>query len=111
MQRPNNGTVFIGICGTVLALDRATGEEIWRTELKGSDFVNVALDGGQLLASARGEVHCLDPVTGEILWSNPLKGLGWGLVSFTSSSIAASAACVSAAEEQRRRQSQASTGA
>ena len=102
MQRPSNGSVFVGICGTVLALDRSTGEEIWRTALKGSDFVNVALDGGQLLASARGEVYCLDPATGEILWSNPLKGLGWGLVSFTSPSIAGAAACLS--EEHRRQQ-------
>jgi outer membrane protein assembly factor BamB len=107
MQRPSKGTVFIGIGGTVLALDRATGEEVWRTPLKGSDFVNVALDGGQLLASARGEVYCLDPATGEILWSNPLKGLGWGLVSFTSPSITNSAACLS--EEHRRQQSQAAT--
>lgn len=110
MQRPSSGSVYVGICGTVLALDRSTGEEIWRTELKGSDFVNVALDGGQLLAAARGELFCLDAATGEILWNNPLKGLGWGLASFTSSSIAASAACVSAAEEQRRRQSHAASG-
>ena len=29
------GTVLIGIIGTVLALDRATGHEIWRSKLHG----------------------------------------------------------------------------
>ena len=38
--------VFIGIKGTVLALDRATGQEVWRSKLKGASFVNVILDGG-----------------------------------------------------------------
>ncbi|MBP7935478.1 MAG: PQQ-binding-like beta-propeller repeat protein [Phycisphaerae bacterium] len=104
MQRPNGEPVFIGIAGTVLALDRSTGEEIWRTPLKGSDFVNLALDGNQLLASVRGEVFCLDPATGEILWHNGLKGLGWGLVSFTSRSMSSSTGCVMAAEGSRRQQ-------
>lgn len=110
MQRPSRESVFVGIAGTVLALDRATGEERWRTSLKGGDFVNVVLDGGQLLASARGEVFCLDPTTGEILWNNPLKGLGWGLVSLTSPAMAGSEGCVSQAEANRRRQRNAAAG-
>ena len=98
MQRTSKSMIFIGVKGTVLALDRATGEELWRTELKGGDFVNLLLDDGDLLASARGEVFCLDPVTGEIRWNNPLRGLGWGLVAFVGSPILA------VAEERRRRQ-------
>jgi len=31
--------IYIGVRGSVLALDRSTGVEIWRTELKGLDFV------------------------------------------------------------------------
>jgi outer membrane protein assembly factor BamB len=73
--------IFVGIRGCVLALDRTTGAEVWRTSLKGQDFVSVALTEGQLLAAARGELYCLDPATGMIRWHNPLKGLGWGLVS------------------------------
>jgi outer membrane protein assembly factor BamB len=73
--------LYIGIHGAVLALDGATGQELWRTLLKGSDFVNVVLDGGDLLAATHGELFCLDPSTGSIRWRNPLKGLGWGLVS------------------------------
>jgi outer membrane protein assembly factor BamB len=72
--------VFIGIAGTVVALDRATGTEIWRSPLKGGDFVNVALQGGELYATAKGELFCLDPSTGHIRWNNPLKGFGTGLM-------------------------------
>ena len=30
--------IYIGLNGTVLALDRESGETIWRADLKGSDF-------------------------------------------------------------------------
>ncbi len=77
---PQSSLVYIGIGGKVLALDRATGQELWRTALRG-DFVNVALQDGDLFASAAGELFCLDAATGHIRWQNPLKGLGRGLVS------------------------------
>jgi outer membrane protein assembly factor BamB len=72
--------IYIGIRGTVLALDRSRGVEIWRADLKGSDFVNVVLDGDRVLAATKGEVFCLDSTTGKILWNNELKGLGRGLM-------------------------------
>ena len=72
--------IFIGIAGSVVALDDSTGQEVWRTPLKGSDFVNVALHNGSLYATAKGELFCLDVVTGRIRWQNPLQGLGRGLV-------------------------------
>ena len=81
MMRPtNDGLVFLGIKGTVVALERSTGREVWRTPLKGSEFVNLVLDDGVLYATARGEIFCLDPTTGEVCWHNPLRGMGWGLV-------------------------------
>jgi len=73
--------LFIGIRGTVLAIDRTTGKEVWTSSLKGGDFVNVALDGGQLFAASKGRLYNLDPTTGRILWENGLAGMGWGLVS------------------------------
>jgi outer membrane protein assembly factor BamB len=79
--------VYIGIKGTVLALDRRTGVEQWRTPLKGAYFVNVALDGDVLLATSRGEIFGLDPLTGRIRWHNPLKGMGWGLITIAGTSI------------------------
>ena len=72
--------IVIGIGGNVVALDRSTGQERWRTDLKGSDFTNVVLQDGDLFATTRGELFCLDPATGSIRWQNPLKGLGRGLV-------------------------------
>jgi outer membrane protein assembly factor BamB len=73
--------LFVGINGNVLAIDHASGEEVWRVKLKG-DFVNLSFEGDSLFAAAQGELYCLDPSTGHIRWNNPLKGLGWGIVTF-----------------------------
>src|ERR1039458_3071766 len=35
--------IFIGIKGSVVALNHFTGQQAWATRLKGSDFVNVVL--------------------------------------------------------------------
>jgi outer membrane protein assembly factor BamB len=84
MSRIDN-LLYIGIKGVALALDRATGQEVWRTELKGSDFVNVALVDGDLYATARGELFCLDALSGNVRWKNPLTGLGLGLITIAAS--------------------------
>jgi len=76
--------LFAGINGHVLALDRATGAEVWRTKLKG-DFVNVILEDGALYAAAKGEMYCLDPASGAVRWKNALTGLGWGLITIAGS--------------------------
>ena len=74
-------TVFAGIKGQVIALEKTTGREVWRTRLKRADFVNIVTDGKVVFAATSGEVFCLDVSTGAILWNNPMKGLGLGLVS------------------------------
>src|SRR5262249_33812698 len=74
--------VHVGIKGTVVGLDRSSGYEVWRTPLKGGQFVNISLDGNVLFAATRGEVFALDATTGQILWNNPMKGLGLGLATF-----------------------------
>ena len=79
--------VFIGIKGSVVALDRATGSQIWITPLRGGEFVNVMLADDELYAATKGEVYCLDTATGHIRWHNPLKGLGWGLVSIAAPGV------------------------
>ena len=45
--------LVIGIAGTVIALDRSTGQEVWRTKLKG-DFVNVSLQSSDVYATGIG---------------------------------------------------------
>jgi outer membrane protein assembly factor BamB len=74
----------IGIAGTVVALDRSTGSEVWWSDLDG-DFVYGALQDGDLYATANGELFCLDPATGDIRWQNPLKGLGRGYITIAAS--------------------------
>lgn len=102
---PGQGPLFIGIRGTVLALDPAIGTELWRARVKGMDFVNVALVEGGLYATARGEVFALDPTTGHVLWHNKLKGLGFGLVT-----VAGSDQASPSAEAIRRRRARAAAG-
>jgi outer membrane protein assembly factor BamB len=98
--------LFIGIRGYVLAIDRATGEDVWSTSLKGAEFVNVVLDGEQLFASSKGRLYRLDPTTGRILWENGLTGMGWGLVSIAQ----AGSGNLTAMEEKRRQDQAAAAG-
>lgn len=72
--------LIIGIKGHVLAIDRATGTELWRTRLKGGEFVSVSVQDS-IYASTKGELFCVDPATGSIKWHNRLSGMGVGLVS------------------------------
>ncbi len=98
--------IYLGVKGSVIALNSANGQQFWATSLKGGEFVNVVLDGNNLYATARGEVFCLDPQTGIIRWHNPLKGYGWGLVSIAGEGIAQNLTALGA-EKQRRDQQQA----
>ena len=94
--------VFVGIGRSVVALNRATGEQVWTARLKGYDFVNVVLDGGRLLATSCGEIFCLDPLSGRIVWQNPLKGHGTGLVTIATDRTPADGSTAAMAEKRRR---------
>jgi hypothetical protein len=72
--------VFLGIKGSVIALDEATGTRVWEKKLKGGDFVNLTLGESRVYATTQGEIFCLDPATGKIVWQNPLTGMGRGIV-------------------------------
>lgn len=71
--------IFVGIKGSVIALNRSTGQQVWATHLKGGDFVNAVIQEGKIIATCCGEIFCLDAVTGKPVWHNPLKGYGRGL--------------------------------
>ena len=103
--------VFIGIKGSVVALNRATGQQVWTTQLKGSDFVNVVLQDGAILASCYGEIFCLDPLTGKALWHNPLKGFGTGLATIATEQNPASGNAPVLAEKRRRDEAAAASAA
>jgi outer membrane protein assembly factor BamB len=104
--------VFIGIKGSVVALHRATGQQVWATHLKGFAFVNVVLQNDTILASCNGEVFCLDPLTGNARWHNPLKGFGRGLATIaTEHNPATSNTPVLAEKHLRDEEAAASAGA
>ena len=87
MPRDLPSLIYVGIKNSVVALDAATGAELWRAKLKGSDFVTVLFDGQSLVAANAGEVFALDPQNGAVLWHNNMKGLGLGIVSLASSRL------------------------
>jgi outer membrane protein assembly factor BamB len=102
----NDSILIIGIGGHAVGIDTATGAELWRTKLKGGDFVTVHEAGPRVLAGAGGELFCLETTTGRILWKNKLKGLGTGLITFMSSDDEAAVAALA-----KRRAQQAAAGA
>ncbi|MGZ8413701.1 MAG: outer membrane protein assembly factor BamB family protein [Gemmatirosa sp.] len=103
MPRDPQVLIFIGIKNAVVALDDRTGAEVWRAELRSSDYVTVLWDGEALLAANAGEVWRLDPAHGRVLWHNELKGMGRGLVSMASSRRPSATTDTDLVAEKRRR--------
>jgi outer membrane protein assembly factor BamB len=85
----STGALIIGVKGTVVAVDRSTGETLWSTHLKGGQFVTVAVEDGAVFAATSGRLYRLDPTTGDVRWTNELPGLGYGLVCIAGASSAA----------------------
>ena len=82
----SSSTIFIGMHGRAFCLDRMTGQVLWSTNLKGSDFVTLLPDGDVVLAATHGEIFCLQAATGKLLWHNEMPGQGLGLVSIATAS-------------------------
>ena len=72
--------LFLGIKGSVIAVDRRSGETLWSTDLKSTGFVTVAVEDGAVYAGTAGRLFCLDPSTGSVRWTNELPGMGYGLM-------------------------------
>ena len=104
-------TIYLGVKGSVVAVNSATGQPVWSTALKGTDFVNVVLDGSNLFATTRGEIFCLDPQGGGIRWHNPLKGYGLGLITIAGEGIGQSTPAVTAEKRRRDEQQAAASSA
>lgn len=110
MPRDPRVLIFTGIKNSVVALDDRTGAEVWRTQLRSSDFVTVLWDGEALIAANGGEVWRLEPERGQVIWHNELKGMGRGLVSLASSRRPTTTDTGLAAEKQRREAAAAAAG-
>ena len=102
----NASSIFVGVKGSVIALSRSNGAEVWRAKLGGSDFVNLVAEDDRVYATTRGQVFCLSATSGEILWTNPLKGMGLGLVT-----IASAGQDAALAEKMRRDQADGTVAA
>jgi outer membrane protein assembly factor BamB len=104
-QRTIADLVFVGFNKQVVALDRYTGELVWKWQAsKGTGFVSLLLDGDRLIAAVNGYIFCLDPLFGQEVWSNPLTGFGTGTTCLTSangSNVAQSAAAMSVIAQQQ----------
>lgn len=103
--------IYIGIRGSVVALDRATGAQVWATKLRSGDFVSVLVEGNALYATTYGELFCLESATGKVLWHNPLKGFGTGPAMIATRSTPGAAQMTFLAEKQRRDREAAAAGA
>lgn len=97
-SKKSSGPLYIGLGGHVVAIDRATGAEIWRCKLRSSSFVTITVEPEAIYAGANGELYCVDPATGTIRWHNRLKGLGMSVVAFGGSGLTTTAAAVQAAQ-------------
>jgi len=69
--------VFAGLSGVVVALERETGDEVWRAPLsKGAYFTHVVLLGSELFVGMPDQVVCLDAETGRVVWKKEPKDIG-----------------------------------
>jgi len=107
---PQSKVIYLGIKGRVIAMEAATGRRLWEQRLKGSDFVNVVVDGDCVYASTQGEIFCLDATSGAQRWHDPLRGYGLGMVCIAGKGIASNEALL-VASERARQQAAASASA
>ena len=108
MTRSRGSLIYVGIKHSVLAFDRKTGVEVWRTALpakyrSAASLVNVVRDNDGLFATCSGEVFALDPKTGALLWHDPLKGLGTGLATLVTDIGGGSQSAIALAQEMQTR--------
>ncbi len=84
-------SLFIGMNGHVVSIDKTSGTENWRVKLKSASITVVSSDDERVYAAAGGHLFCLDIQTGQQLWTNELKGLGYGTCIIDSNAQAISA--------------------
>lgn len=76
--------LIVGTKGQVVAIDTASGTEVWRTPLPIGDLfaskqapVCVLKKDGVVYAASSGFVFALAELDGAVLWKNELAGLGY----------------------------------
>ena len=107
--------LYVGVKGTVVAIDKKAGKTMWQTPLKGgafggARFVTLLVEGDFVYAHTQGELFCLNARSGQILWNNELEGLGYDIASLASEgSSSPSLAALAYLRNQQAQQSAASS--
>ena len=84
--------VFVGLNGSVSALSRLDGTEIWSWKApRGAGYVSLLPREDMCVVGVGGYVYCIDPLTGQTLWENAMKGKGIGVVSLAAGDLASDA--------------------
>lgn len=92
-ERTLQDLVFVGFNSQVVAIDRYSGDLVWKWHSpEGKGFPATFLDGDRLVVSVNGYTYCLDPLFGQEVWRNSLPGMGTGVPSITSVNGGASGA-------------------
>ena len=77
-----DGVAYFGDwTGVVHAVDPATGDEVWRTELGGSVIGSVPVEGDAVFASSGTTVYRLDRASGEVEWEAAATEQPFGMIS------------------------------
>lgn len=106
--------LYVGTNHFVVALDPATGEELWRTKLRGSGHghpVAILIQRDQLFVGCFGQAYCLDRRDGKILWHNNLPGTGYHAVILAMEGSAGSGPDVLLAANHAKRRADAAASA
>jgi len=112
-MNPSN-YIFVGTNGQVAAVEKSTGQTLWKTKIKGgfitpgTSFVTLLVDGDKVFAHTSGELFCLDAASGQILWTNDLPQMGYMLGSLATAGAASSPV---AEEIHKQRENSAAAGA
>jgi len=75
--------VLVTVGYKVVAVAKATGQQVWETELVSrffkpmAPFVTLLIDESGVYAHTDEQLFCLDLLTGNILWKTPLASGKW----------------------------------
>ncbi len=85
------GVVYVGSAdGYLHAVDAATGEQLWKVDLKDPIHAIAGVEGGVVYMNSSNNLYAADARTGEVLWNVGLE-IPWG----TSASIGGGVVCLS----------------